>query len=77
MLFFRLKEALSNAIKETISQAMEQQQTVVKDSIIRTLRSNAATPTVTTRSPAEIQNTMLKLLQQGNYNEAFNQVPVR
>lgn len=62
-------------VKGEVSQAMKEQQAVVTSSIMQAMRSAASTPIPTTHLDFQAQQaSILQLLQQGQLNEAFQQV---
>lgn len=62
-------------VKGEVSQAMKEQQAVVTSSIMQAMRSAASTPVPTAHLDFQAQQaSILQLLQQGQLNEAFQQV---
>lgn len=62
-------------IKGEVSLAMKEQQAVVTSSIMQAMRSAAGTPVPTTHLDYQTQQAnILQLLQQGQLNQAFQQV---
>lgn len=62
-------------VKGEVSLAMKEQQAVVTSSIMQAMRSAAGTPVPTTHLDYQTQQTnILQLLQQGQLNQAFQQV---
>ena len=62
-------------VKGEVSQAMKEQQAVVTSSIMQAMRSAAGTPVPTAHLDYQTQQgNILQLLQQGQLNQAFQQV---
>ena len=62
-------------VKGEVSQAMKEQQAVVTSSIMQAMRSAASTPVPTAHLDYQTQQgNILQLLQQGQLNQAFQQV---
>lgn len=62
-------------VKGEVSQAMKEQQAAVTSSIMQAMRSAAGTPVPTAHMDYQAQQaSILQLLQQGQLNEAFQQV---
>lgn len=62
-------------VKGEVSLAMKEQQAVVTSSIMQAMRSAAGTPVPTTHLDYQSQQAnILQLLQQGQLNQAFQQV---
>lgn len=62
-------------VKGEVSLAMKEQQAVVTSSIMQAMRSAAGTPVPTTHLDYQTQQaSILQLLQQGQLNQAFQQV---
>lgn len=62
-------------VKGEVSQAMKEQQAVVTSSIMQAMRSAAGTPVPTAHLDYQTQQAnILQLLQQGQLNQAFQQV---
>ena len=62
-------------VKGEVSQAMKEQQAVVTSSIMQAMRSAAGTPVPTAHLDYQSQQAaILQLLQQGQLNQAFQQV---
>uniref|UniRef100_A0A3B3UGU5 Enhancer of mRNA-decapping protein 4 n=1 Tax=Poecilia latipinna TaxID=48699 RepID=A0A3B3UGU5_9TELE len=69
---------LQRIVKGEVSLAMREQQAVVTSSIMQAMRSAAGTPVPTAHLDYQSQQAnILQLLQQGQLNQAFQQVPTR
>lgn len=65
-------------VKGEVSLAMKEQQAVVTSSIMQAMRSAAGTPVPSTHLDYQTQQAnILQLLQQGQINQAFQQVNTR
>lgn len=67
---------VQRVIKGEVSLAMKEQQAAVTSSIVQAMRSAAGTPIPSAHLDFQSQQThILQLLQQGQLNQAFQQVP--
>lgn len=78
-LFCSLQESIlshvQRIVKGEVSMAMKEQQAVVTSSIMQAMRSAASTPVPTAHLDYQTQQAnILQLLQQGQLNQAFQQV---
>lgn len=67
---------MQRIVKGEVNLAMKEQQAVVASSIMQAMRSAAGTPVPTAHLDYQAQQaSILQLLQQGQLNQAFQQVP--
>ncbi len=73
----RIIGELQRIVQEEVSKSMQEQQTMISDSVISAItRSAAVTPAPTTPDPQRQQTEVLALLRQGQINTAFQQVSI-
>ncbi len=70
---------MKQIIKEELTEALQDQNTAITDTVVQSLRSGAVTPAPAAAGPASpdpavLQARIMTLLQQGQLNEAFKMV---
>lgn len=69
-----LLQHVREVVKDEVNKAMRLQGNTISDNVLSAMRSGAVTPVPCTQDVHILQNQILRLLNQGQINAAFQQV---